>query len=89
MVDRNTTRDESANYHAFTDAIKLRMEIAEGISKAVKSDPSIYQCIDRERLSLVMVGNGTMEDILYVFRMCKLKFRVEVVDIGSVLGEWY
>ena len=89
MVDRGLTRHDAANNRSQTDAIKLRMEITESISRMIREDPSIYQCIDRDRMSLVMGGNGTLEDVLYVFRMCKLRFMVEPVDISSAMGEWY
>lgn len=88
MTYPGITREEAANCMAQNDTVKLRMEIAEKIATSIKNDPSIYQCIDKEKLALVMSGEGCIENILYVFRMCHLKFKVEVVD-GSYVDEWY
>jgi uncharacterized protein YegJ (DUF2314 family) len=70
------------------DVIKFQMRTVEAVASAIQADPSIYQSIDKDRLALVMNGDWALEDVLYVFRMCKLKFKVEVTD-GSYFDEWY
>jgi hypothetical protein len=88
MVDRGLTRDAAADQRAQVDAIKFQMRTVEAVASAIQADPSIYQSIDKDRLALVMNGDWALKDVLYVFRMCKLKFKVEVVD-GSYFDEWY
>lgn len=88
MTYPGLTRDEAAAQFAQRDAIKFQMRIVEAVASAIQADPSIYQSIDKDRLALVMNGDWSLEDILYVFRMCKLKFKVEAVD-GSYFDEWY